>query len=372
MGGIKDFFSKIDKKTLKIVGIGVGVLIIMIVVISILVRLTEKKYYTYEQVEVKLTEASKKYFVTNHNYLPSKEKDTSSVSLNALVVGNYISPLEEILKNGKECTAQVVVTKLQSGYDYTPYLNCGKYYSSKELYNKVLEDNALTSEGIGLYLDNEEKVFKGEVKNNFVMLNEKLWRILRIDEDNNLVLMSYFRTNAFVWDNRYNENTKSNDGINDYNISRLKDSVENEYYNEELLTDSEKSKVLSTKWCLESRKNVDTDSMKNIECSLLTEKESPIGLLTVYEYMQASLDPNCNTLEDRGCTNYNYMHDMQSSFWTITKGQKSTAHAYNVTTSGVYESRTNTSKQVRYVIKLTPKAIYLSGSGIETDPYKIR
>ncbi len=369
---MKEAFKKIDKKTLMVSGIGIGVLILLIVLIAFLARINEKKYYTYEEVESKLVDASKKYFSDNSSYLPSVEAKTATISIEALIIGGYISPLDELLKNGNKCSAEVVVTNLLSGYDYTPYLNCGEDYTSVELYNKVLKDNSIITEGFGLYLDNNEKVFKGEVKNNFVILNGNLWRIIRIDEDNNLVLMSYFKTNSILWDNRYNEDVKANYGIANYNISRIKDTIENTYYNEELLTDGEKSKVVQTKWCLGSRTSTDSANMKDIECSELTEEESPIGLLTVYEYLQASVDPNCHTIEDRGCTNYNYMHDRQSSFWTITKGQKNSSYVYNVTSSGVIESKANTTKQVRYVIKLSPKTIYTSGSGTEEDPYKIR
>ena len=372
MDNFKESLKSIDKKTLKVALIGVIVLIVLILMIVIIVRLTEKNYYSYTEFEEKLVEAAQNYYKDNSSYLPVLEKSTSTVTLNSLVVGEYILPIEEMLKDGDKCTAQVVVTKLEANYDYTPYLDCGEAYNSIELFNKVLEDNAVVTEGVGLYNENNEYVFKGEVKNNYIKLNDQSWRILRIDKENSLVLLSEFRTNNFTWDNRYNEDTKSNYGINNYNLSRIKERIEEEYYSDKLLTEKEKSKLVSTYWCLGSRNLTDTGTMEEVECKEHSEEESVIGLLTVYEYLQASLDPNCNTIEDRGCTNYNFIHDMKTSFWTITKGVKSTSHAYNITTSGIVESRTNVSKQVRYVIKLGPKAIYLEGSGTQEDPYKIR
>ena len=112
--------------------------------------------------------------------------------------------------------------------------------------------------------------------------------------------------------------------------------------------------------------------MNSIECSELSEEEAPIRLLTVGEYLIASIDPNCNTIEDRGCTNYNYMHDLQQSFWTVTKSPKGSSYVYAISTSGVYETRASNSKQLRYVILLSPKTLYSSGSGLYDDPYIIR
>lgn len=367
-----DLLKNIDKKTLKIGIIGMSALIGLIILVSVITRLTDKTYYSYSEVEEKLVAAAQNYYNINSSYLPKTEKTTSVVSISTLVNNDYIKPLDTLLKDGENCTAQVVVSKVGSNYEYTPYLDCGSAYSSIELYSKLLEDNQVATEGIGLYKINAEYVFKGEVKNNFILLNEKPWRILRIDEDNNLVLLSQFNTLTSSWDNRYNEETNGNYGINNYNISRIKERLETEYNGTELLTDSEKSKVVSTKWCIGKRLSTDTGNMEAVECRVMSEEESPIGLLTLYEYMQVSLDEGCKTIEDRNCTNYNFIHDFENTFWSITPSPTNTSYAYYITTSGVYESRTNVNRQLRYVIKLGTKAIYSSGSGTEEDPYKIR
>lgn len=367
-----DFFKNIDKKTLKVGIIGVGALVGLIVIISIVVNMTEKTYSTYEKVEQKLVEAAKRYYQDNSGALPINEKNTSTISANTLVIGGYIDSLEDLLEDGANCTAQIVVSKIGGNFEYTPYLDCGSAYESIELYNKILEDSSIVTEGIGLYNIDGEKVFRGEVKNNYVMLNENLWRILKIDSENKIVLLSEFKTDTKVWDDRYNELTQGTYGINNYNLSRLKESVEESYYGTELLTDSEKAKVVATKWCIGQRSPVDTGSSKNVECKTMSDEESPIGLLTVGEYMAASLDEGCKTLEDENCTNYNFITTYENTFWSITISPTSTSHAYYITPSGVYESKTNTSKKVRYVINLGQKALYLSGTGTAEDPYKIK
>ncbi len=360
-----------DKKTLWWLIGGLGGIILLILILVLLNKLTQKEYLSYENVELKLVSAAEKYYNDNQNLLPRIEGGTSTITLAALVNGGYIKPLSNYLKDGSSCDARVVVTKNLS-YDYVPYLNCGENYISMELYKKVLSDNTITNAGAGLYNIGNEKVFRGEVKNNYVMLNDKLWRITRIDNNNNLVLISSFRTDSFIWDDRYNKEIDLDYGINNYNVSRIKESIENEYYNGELLTDKEKSKVVSSKACIGSRKNNQIGSYKAIECSELSEKETPIRLFTVGEYLEASVDPYCKTLEDKGCVNYNYIHDLLNSFWTITKGQKNSSYVYTITSNGISEIRTNSSKQVRYVILLGTKTIYSTGSGTYEDPYKIR
>lgn len=367
-----DFLKNIDKKTLKVGIIGLSALVVLIIIISALVNLTDKTYSSYEEAEQKLVSAAGKYYEDNPGALPITEKNTSVVSANTLAIGGYISPLEDLLSDGENCTAQVVVSKVGGSYEYTPYLDCGAAYESLELYNKVLEDNVVVTEGIGLYADSGDKVFRGEVKNNYVMLNENLWRIVRIDSENNIVLVSEFRTDTKLWDDRYNDATGGTYGINNYNLSRVKESIETDYYGTELLTDSEKAKVITTKWCIGQRTLTEVGDYKTVECKTMSEEESPIGLLTVGEYMKASIDDGCKTLEDKNCTNYNYITNYENTFWSLTASPKSTSYAYYITTSGVYESKTNTSKKVRYVINLGPKSIYLSGTGTAEDPYKIK
>ena len=372
MGAVKDAFKEMDKKTLWWLIGGLGGLILLIIILNLLSKVSINRYITYEEVEVKLVEAAKKYYADNSMLLPSTLNDTSVVTLNTLVVGEYIKPLNKYLKNGDACNATIAVTKLTSDYDYTPYLDCGTDYNSIELYKKVLEDNNIVSSGFGLYQINDEKVFRGEIKNNYVSLNKQLWRILRIDSNNNLVLISNFKTDLYEWDNRYNQDSNSNDGINNYNLSRIKDTIENKFNSDELLNTSEKAKVVYSKVCVGGRNYTETGNISDIECQELSDEEVPVRLLTVGEYIEASVDSNCNTVQDKGCTNYNYLHDLQMGFWTMTKGPKNSSYVYAISTNGVTESRASITRQIRYVITISSKSFYSKGSGTYDDPYFIK
>ncbi len=372
MGSVIDALKSMDKKTIILLVGGIGGIILLILILNLLSKATTKTYDSYEDVENRLVEAAKNYYQDNSAYLPIVDRTTNSVTLNTLVAGQYIKTLDNYIKNAESCDAVVTVLKTPTAYEYTPYLNCGTDYITIELYKKVLEDNTITTTGVGLYSMDGEKVFRGEVKNNFIMLDDKLWRIVKVDENNNLVLMSHFKTESYTWDDRYNQEVETNNGINDYNVSRIKETIEKDYYDGTILSDASKNKIVYTKACLGSRKLEESGSIKEIECSERTTDEVPIRMLMIGEYIQASIDPNCTTPSSKSCINYNYMNDMKASFWTITKGQRNSSYVYNIASSGVYETVANAYKQVRYVILLGTRAFYLSGSGTIEDPYKIK
>ena len=372
MGAVLDAFKEMDKKTLWWLIGGLGGIVVLILILNLASRVSNPSYVGYETVEENLVEAAKRYFNDNQILLPSTTGNSSMVTLNTLVVGEYIKPLNKYLKNGDSCDASVSVTKLTTDYDYTPYLNCGADYTSVELYKRVLEDNTITTSGAGLYGIDYEKVFRGEVKNNFVSLNNKLWRIVKIDSNNNVVLISNFNTDIYEWDDRYNQELDSNDGINNYELSRIKDAIEADYNGNELLTEYEKSKVVYLKACVGGRGYKEEGHTADVECKTLTETEVPVRLLTVGEFIEASIDANCKIVGDKGCTNYNYLLDKNYSFWSMTKGEKDSSQVYVISNNGISESRADISRQVRYVISLSPKAFYEKGSGTEQDPYIIK
>lgn len=361
-----------DRKTLWWIIGGLGGIILLIVILSILGKQSEEKYYTYSEVENKLIEAAKNYYANNVDYLPKEDKMTSTVTLNNLIEENYIKPLNKYLEYGDTCSAKVVVSKKNLIYDYLPYLDCGSRYTSIELYKKVLGTNKIVTKGYGLYNIDGEKVFRGEVKNNYVMLNERLWRILRIDENNNLVLMSEFETYLRKWDDRYNINVDSYSGINNFEMSRIKEGLVNKYYNGVIFTSLEKNKIVFSKACIGSRGYNDSRNMKQVECSELSEQELPLRLLTVWEYLISSIDPNCKTIKDKGCTNYNFINDYAQLSWSITKVPSTSTKVYLISTNGISEAVTNKEHQVRYVVLLGPKAFYSSGNGTRKYPYIIK
>ena len=85
------------------------------------------------------------------------------------------------------------------------------------LYKKVLSDNSIVTSGYGLYNMDNAKVFRGEDVNNYVKLENSLWRIVKVNSDNTLMLIHNegLHYNQ-AWDDRYNEAKLYNIGNNQY------------------------------------------------------------------------------------------------------------------------------------------------------------
>ena len=215
-----------SKKTMIIAGCSIiGILVLLILFVWLLTAF-KKNYVTYEKLEEKMVVAADKYYKTYPELLPVDE-GKYTLQYNALVENNLIKPLNEMLKNGDSCTAEVNVYKNNMGYDYIPKIDCGTDYKTIELNERIIYDNPITETGSGLYKNEDGSYyFRGKVENNYFALGttqsgkktkDLLWRILGIDEKGNIKLLSLtgFKEKT-VYDDRYNVETAKTSGYNDY------------------------------------------------------------------------------------------------------------------------------------------------------------
>ncbi len=205
-----------DKKTWILGGTLIAILFIGIVVIWAM-SLTTNRKYTYEEAEVVIANAAKRYFAAHPEQLPANEKVVSSMSYQTLVNAGYIKPLSELLVNPSGCGAEIRVKKVSTDYSYLVYLNCGTNYVTRELYRQVLADHPLVKSGSGLYKTNKEYYFRGKVTNNYVRFGaiqkgkrtqDYLWKIMSIDVNGNIKLKSVAALGKTQWDDRYNADQK--------------------------------------------------------------------------------------------------------------------------------------------------------------------
>lgn len=73
-------------------------------------------------------------------------------------------------------------------YKYQAYLTCKKYKTEKML-DVLKKNNTISQTGDGLYEMNNELVYRGENPNNYVLFNDELWRIVKIDKDNKIKII---------------------------------------------------------------------------------------------------------------------------------------------------------------------------------------
>lgn len=365
-----DSFKKKMTKNLFIIVIVTFLIVILLFVFS---SLGGKK--SYSAVEDIMIKSATKYYNENQSLLPKTTGGIVEVSAKKLSNLNYMRELGKYIKNAT-CSGKVVVENNDDHYIYVPYLDCGSAYKTTELYRKITESKNIVTTGDGLYISGEDYVFRGENVDNYVSIGEDLWRIVKVTKENEVVLIKNesVQNDTTAWDNRYNATTRYKAGINDFSVSRIHDKLEDLYQDSknELLTKEIKDHLISHNYCIGKRDKKAAGSDNSIECSLLSEPLK-IGLLTISEYMYASLDSGCTYTTSLSCQNYNYLTSKSSSWWLLTASQEDTYHAYYVTNGGVIKAdNTSSYYGIRPVIYLNSRTMFKDGEGSLEKPYTLK
>ena len=376
--------NEFREKIIKMFGI-VIIALVVVLFVGFIISLFSHKKYTYADVEDVMKDAAIAYFKDNKNKLP-KSSEIVEIDSNVLANNKYMKTLDKYLKN-KECSGKVSVEKADGkSYSYTSKLSCSDYTTTK-LYAEVTKSDNIVTDGYGLYKSNNEYVYRGSKVNNYVRFSDsdKLWRIVRVTSNNEIVLISEDKTkNSFSWDERYNSQYDNNYGINTYKNSSifevmkklysntLNSDEENYYNNEEtdILTDEEKTKIVKFNVCVGQRGNLDTTKDGSSECA--TVDSTKMSLLSVYDFMNASLDSNCNSTEKPDCQNYNYLVT-NYNYWLANGSLENSSKVYRVTSYGYLQaSYANIESYIRPVIHLSENTMLEKGKGTKSDPYVVR
>ena len=369
------------KKLIIILSSVIGFIILLILIIW-LITIFKPTYYSYEKVETKIVNATRAYYKKYPDLLPVVD-GKYTLDYQTLVNEELIKPLNEILKDGDNCSSTIYVVKNEDSYSYIPLLNCGDKYETKELYRKVLQDNNVVTSGSGLYLSNNgEYYFRGKIENNYVMLGtyensnkryDLYWKIISIGNDNTLRLQAIKRSaDRTPYDDRYNIDKDQRSGYNDFELSVLKQFLEKLGNDKDIFTAEERTLIVPQYLCSGKRKADDKTRDGSVECSKQTSNKMIFSTILPYEYIRASLDENCQSLKDTSCINYNYLvDDYASSRWTITGDPSDSYHAYSFTGETFESSTASNEKYVYLVTNLNEFAIYKGGNGTLENPYRI-
>lgn len=363
--------KKMDKKLINKLFFILFIIFIIIVVI-IVIQVIKGNRTSYSSIEEKMIIAAKKYYSEDEQGI-EEFKDISnkeiSINIDTLVEKKYLKDLSKLTPNKDAVCTGKVNAKTNNNYIlYTAFLDCGEDYKTKYL-SDVIKKNVVES-GDGLYDYNDSYIFRGEKVNNYVKFADKEWRIIRINSDNTIRMMETTVRDEIVWDNRYNVDVNSSEGINDFAVSRIKDSLEELYNDSEEFNDDAKSHIISQNLCIGKRKETDNSKDGSIECSS-TYDNFMIGLLQVNEYGLASLDTNCVSPLDKACQNYNYLSSFKNSFWSITASADKSNKVYKFINMPMITSTNNTSR-IRAVIHIDANTTYVSGDGTIENPYILK
>ena len=369
-----------------------GVTILVVVLIVVFAKPKGESIESaakYGELETKLQNAAIKYSKRNKSVLPKTTDNVATITLETLEKNNYIGKLVAVEDNNVKCSGYVEVAKIsekENSYRYTPYISCDKYYVTKTIGDYIIDSETKNGEfdrqvDDGLYKMGEEYIYRGEKPNNYIMLDSHLYRIIKIDSDKSLELISVDRTyQHYIWDDRYNIDRNMNNGINNFLKSRLYESLDFLYKNtdedkgEIFFSSEEKNYIIDHDFCIGKRAFSDGSIYSGAEC-----KETAslmVGLISLNEYSRASIDPNCKSVFDKSCANYNYFITLGDrddyTYLTLTAVADNTYQYFRIGYGEVTETVATTGAMLYPVIYISNRTIYSSGTGTVLDPYVVR
>lgn len=362
--------KKLDKKFIYIC-CAIIVLPILLILFLMMIRGCSGTM-SYESYEEKMLSAAKKY-VKKKDILPISEGGEVEVSLDELVDDGYIKSVEKALDD-TSCNGYVKVKNNGASveeneggfYYYTPYLLCDDYKTTY-LIDKLTEE-IVTSES-GLYATDNGYVYKGKKVDNYVKLGDKIYRIISIDNNGILKLVKVDQEkNRVIWDQKYNSEKERIYGKNDYSDSNMIEIL-HERYNR--FSDDVKEHLVAYNVCYGNRnleyKNVD----KLQECSATLENQF-VSLLNTYDYAMASYDPECTSIDDGSCRNYNYLYESIDTTWLMNGNADNTYEVYYYDQGYIETSKANSNKKYNIVIYINGNELYNKGDGTQDNPYIIK
>ena len=355
------------KKPLIICGGFIALLIIFFIVVGVIKGL--KKSYT--EIEDKMKNAAISYYEKYEEKLPKTEGAEVSIKAQTLIDNEMMKPLEKYVRNDEvTCDGKVIVTKTYKNYLYTPVLDCGKEYKTKMLSEELTKK--IVDSGNGLYAGVGEYYYRGEYVNNYVKIGKKLWRVLSIKEDGTMTIVQNNpnKEEYYVYDDRYNNESEGNDGFNNYEKSRLRDSMLKLYKGKSVLDTEQKKLIISDNLCIGTRSLEEANNDGSVECTVKTVNKYPFRLLQANEFLKSSLDSSCQKIEDRTCSNYNYLAFDDFDYWLMTPSPEKTYRTY-ILSNVIDDTTTSNEKRVRIVLNISKNTTFSSGRGTVKNPYII-
>ena len=358
-----------DEKLKKIIiYVSAGFVILFIILFAI--SSCQSKKMSYEKYLAKMETIAKAYFKSHEDELPTEDKKTSEYTLKEMIDDGKIDDYTKSFNDESiKCEGSVTVTNNNGYYLYTPELDCGEKFSTKTLANKIIEDN-LVEDGQGLYEMYNEYVFRGDKINNYATFAGQTWRIISIGEDGNVYLLQEKSDKQCAWDNHYNSDINSV-GVNIYyqdgdKPSTMKECLEGLY--DKYFNDTTKPFIATQTVCYGARSENDTTNDSSTECSITKDGEK-LSLISVYEYMRASIDNECLNIKTRSCKNYNWLSKSNSTYTITPSTEKSNKVYYK--RDDISSTTTNNLMTVLVKASIDGKINYQSGDGSETKPYVI-
>jgi len=258
------------------------------------------------------TDAGVKEVKDNHDKLNSSDVTVDTSKVDTSKIGNYEVTYRVLDKSYNRATIKRTVVVAET-----------------------LSDHIKNEKGQGF-------VYQGPAADNYVLFSGMLWRILKLDSEGNIMLI----TDNTISNVFYGASDKSYPDSNVYKWL-------NTYF---LSNISEKSQnyIIDTKWCYDDRAEAGIADVCN------SSVNAKIGLLNLSDYERAKVD------------NRSYLVN-QARFYMLNRQNEQSIWISDLyTDNALLNADTKDLVGVRPVLSLS-KDIYLtSGTGTKDDPYKLQ
>lgn len=201
----------------------------------------------------------------------------------------------------------------------------------------VRQDNPIITEGDGLYIYNGDFIFKGENVNNYVLYQNKTWRIMQVYRSGLVKLVLDESLGNITYDEEDNNYDKSfiHNYIKDENNLKL-----------------DYKKLETMEICLDS-----VDDLNNITCE--NKFKDYISILSIEDYGNS-----LNTT-----TNKSYINNAEY-IWLNNKNSE--GFAWNVTKGMLTQDDLDFEYAVKPVITLKNNVHSETGNGTKENPYVVK
>lgn len=308
--------------------------------VSSIIRSTRDKAYN-SQVEI-IIKAAKAWGVEHVNELPNEGEQPFNLELSVLTTEGYISS-DDIIdpRNKKKNLSGYVEIKYESNQYTYVYKESSK---AKSLSKSIISKSRKSS-----ILNLQNGIYKGKDVNNYLKFNDMLWRIISVNDDGTIKIVSDNKIASLPFD--------TNGGFN-FEKSSINNYLNNDFYSN--LSNS--SLIVSNKYCLKFQDECDSN--------LVTK----VSLLSANDFINASDNLKCVTGVEQECVSSNYL-----ATYSLTNGPEYTLTTINnkvfVISNGKLDGinfNSTSLLNVRPVITIGSNAKVTAGNGSIDNPYEIR
>lgn len=363
---MKDMFKNLDpvtKKMIKSFGIVIGLFVVLLIGIFV-IKLFVGNKVGYEKLENIVENSAKSYFSKNSDQLPSDEGEIKRVTTSELIEGKYMKTMDKYTEDS--CSGEVKVTNNGGEYLYITTLDCNGY-KTKSIAEVI--ESSLVDSGDGLYISENEYYYRGENVNNYIKIDNQVYRILGIDANGYIkVFDPTLDRNGVTWDNRYNSEKKQDSvGINDYEKSRLKEYFDGVY---DAYLNTTKKYIVKYDWYI-GKRSINDGNLSPVESSKTISDY--VSTILPSEYARIGLDSDCTSIFTRSCKNYNYISSLIiDSIWTLSSVAENTYENFCIDNGMIETKPTMRKYKVLKSFNISGDNIYVSGDGSLNSPYVIK